>query len=810
MQQTDTDYHFILNCFSPSDIDNIITDLELHSEGYEFLYALDTYDVMENYLPYIEIELFSKGDSHFQAQKFICYDYFFGELNKTKCILLEEYKVELVAAKNKLARHLSHAGAVIGNLESLKAETGDFLNHPEKSAAFFRNNFEVILLLLILNDKSYTILNEFFVFIRDRLDISGINIPNKGDISKIERLFEQSERTDFSVELFRAYVENNRKNLISVPPAERHVFLENTFRDIQVIERVGQINSGMKETDLKYTLIYLSSARKTGEIFKVRSSLQKTGSGLEEERDTHRNVFQYFLFDRLKNEFKEDLDAAILILRDLRSLLVKLKTDNWLDATADEADKLTLLRVKGYFDHKSNILDNHFYYSIYEKYKSTFSQLSDKGGRTALDQEELLQIMREIDKNRDIHKSRLYELESAVAVLNQTFDVADAFWGGMDYEPEYRYGKDIIRNPYQHLPILPFVNNSIYPPLMEKLYEFLNLNVEMQEVDFDQIRGCVKEVIDELYLLENNVYSNSVKEMVFTYLNFVVQRRAIALGQDPAMYEGLEEKVILNLERQFEIIVHQYTSIDYDRIAEANKLVYKQGGNELLVEIVYMLLWLYRRNLEEDKGISRGLELINPDLDDPRIFQGIGLCYLSKVYQFLKSDEQADLKKLRSDIDAAIQYLHMAEQRFQLLINEEYRSPVSLLIIKNYTALLNSLADMKIRKYELQDDPDFSLISMARKHIDDIRNYFELIGLLFDEHPTYPSTEMEIEYFEALDYYNEGQINHAREKIVSASIRSNSIHKLKVTPKYVDAIFLKKSERLSELANRIIHHHPKK
>src|ERR1700748_1819527 len=181
-----SDYHFILNCFTPGEIDLLINDIELYAKGYEFLYVIDTFDIMENYLPYYQISVFSKGDKNMQAQKFICYDYFFGGLNKTNCILLDDYKVELFSVKNKLNKSLRDAKAVIKNLNDLKKGTGDFFEDGEETAAFFKKNLEVILLLLILNDKSNSILEEFFNFIRNRLNINEIQVKRQNESNVVD------------------------------------------------------------------------------------------------------------------------------------------------------------------------------------------------------------------------------------------------------------------------------------------------------------------------------------------------------------------------------------------------------------------------------------------------------------------------------------------------------------------------------------------------------------------------------------------------------------------------------------------------
>jgi len=675
---------------------------------------------------------------------------------------------------------------------------------------------------LILNDKTYSILDEFFSFIKSRLSISEIHVKKKEDSQKIEECFDSSKHSAYAIRLFETYISQNRTQLLSVKDQnERHIYLENTFRDIQAIERIIKVNRRVKDTGLKYAVSYLSSAKKTGEIFKAISQLDPIfkDSRISARQEVHRNIYQYFLFDRLKNEFHNDPDNAITILKALRELLSKL--DNipvLLDKAPDGTDELEILKlVKRLFDEKSNVLDNHFYYSVYEKYKNTFSKLIEADGENLLNKNELLQIIREVDKNKETSKSRILGLEFALSQLNQTYEVVDTFWGADDYEPEYRYGKDIIRNPYQHLPVLLFIGENFDSSLKKKLYRFLNLNVEVSEGDSATLKEYVKDIIDELYKMNSrNTYSKSQKALIITYLNFVAQSKfkPKAKKSELTNYENLEERIIFDLEKQYEIIKYQFSKIDYEKIGKGNKLEYIQDHGELLVEIIYILLWLYRRNLNEDIGIQRAVELLHSDFDDPRIFQGIGLCYVSKVYRALKKEflGQAIMEiNVRADADLALQYLRSAHRKYQLLININSRTETSFLVVKNFISVLNSIADMNIRKYEyLMLKPDFSLIQSARECINEVKSFFNMIDLIYDHHPTYSATEIEIEYYEAQNFFVTEQYSSAHQKIVNASFRLNMLRKLPNQEIFVDEFFHRKNDKINQLAYQIFTHYSKK
>ena len=719
-----SDYHFILNCFNPDEIDAVISDMELHNQGYEFLYAIDTYDIMENYLPYYQMELFSKNDKNSQAQKFICYDYFFSDLNKTNCILLDEYKIELFSVKNKLNNSLRDARAVIKNLEDLKKGSSDFFENKEKAAAFFKKNLEVILLLLILSDKTDSILREFFSFMKKRLNISEVQVKRQSDKEVVDQIFSSSVCTQFSINLFERYITDNKRYLLTIQnPDEREIFMKKTFRDIQAVERVIQTNKKFTEKNLKYKTIYLSSAKKTNEIFKSIHSLNdvEATSNLVYEYNINRNIYQFFLFDRLKQEFHNDAENAILLLKDLKDLLLKLSKSSKLyeSGLRDQIEYKTLTRIKRFFDDKSDVLDNHFIYGIFDKYKNTFSHLNS-ANLHALDKNELFQILEEVDKNKNTYKSRIFALEFSLSQLNQTYDVVETFWGAKDYEPAYRYGQDIIRNPYQHLPILLMIGEQFNSPLKDKLYLFLNLNVEIKDSDHPTLKGYVRDILTELDKLQTkSQYTKSLKSLIISYLNFVAQtKHKTSNSSVQDFYRDLEEKLIFDLEKQYAMIKHQFSKIDYNRATHGDNLELITEPVDLLTEIIYILLWLYRRNLSEDNGLQKAIGLIDTNFDDPRIYQGIGLCYVSKVYKLLKLKNHTLEDEIRINADLAIQYLKSAQKKYKLLINTTPTTDTSFLIIKNFIAVLNSLADIHVRKYEhLIGKRDYTLIETARECI---------------------------------------------------------------------------------------------
>ena len=87
---------------------------------------------------------------------------------------------------------------------------------------------------------------------------------------------------------------------------------------------------------------------------------------------------------------------------------------------------------------------------------------------------------------------------------------------------------------------------------------------------------------------------------------------------------------------------------------------------------------------------------------------------------------------------------------------------------------------------------------------------FNTIQLIYNEHATYSATEIEIEYYEALHYFETSMMSTAHEKIINASTRFNMLKKLSVTDKLIDRFFLDKEKDISLLTFQIINYNFKK
>jgi hypothetical protein len=795
-------YHFILNSFTESDIDSVMADVKRVAAGAQLLFIIDTFDILENYLPYTKGELFSKKELNYYSQKFICYDYFFGKLNNTQTILLDEYKVELLAAKNKLNKQLREAGVVLTNLEQLKQETEGFINDPDKTEAFFNEHFEVILLLLILNEKTHGILDEFFYFITKRLQLSDVPVKNQEDVAKIDHIFANCRHTAFSIEVFSEYINENKiKLLLSRDYRERHVYLENTFRDVQVIERINHINEAFEREGLPYFSIYLSSANKTPDIFRVMYKRSEIAGADMKEKHFHRNIYQYFLFDRIRCEYSKDLEGALALLHSLKTLIGKLKGDgmNIISVSQKSEDEAVLGIVKKWFDENSNLIDNHFYLGIYERYRTAFDSLYDVKKRSKLDKQEMVKILEHVEKKKDALLKSV-DLKSEVSVLHQTFDIAEIVLYE-DFDPDYRYGDDIIRNPYQHLPLLFLIQHPLQEGIKETLYKFLSENVEYQKSK-TRLKTDLKDLVRALSSLPSgDIKAKMLRSMLIIYINLVAQSKTsesmIHYGDN--LIPQSEGEMILDLQKQQHILNFQFLKIDLAQTIAGQQLAYSAENTDLIAEVKYLLVWLYRRNGLEEKGIELAIEGLEISHNDPRFYQGIALCYISRAYKLLKKDKLQNFSVIKQSLHSALEYLELAVKYYKLLLEEPFGESARTILYKSMIAILNSVADVSLRLYELKGYQGVNLLEDGRKCIMQIKKYFDALGLHYDTYPTYAATEFELEYYEARQFITDGMMSKAYYKILQAFKREELLRRIPDSAKYLDELFLNKRAEMDEI-----------
>jgi hypothetical protein len=786
-------YNFIVN-FRPEEIEEVIADIKLAKGGKKFLYALDTFDIIAHYLPYIDESFFSASSKNELAQKLICYDYFFNSPVPKNIIILDEYKMELLSAKNRIQRQLKDTRNIVKTLEILKRDTAVFTNREAMAEDYFEKNFELILLLLILSEKKDFIHTEFENFLKNKIVLDEIKTGSLSDDELINEVFRTTQHSKLSKALFKEYVDDNKFDLISIPkPEERYVYLENTYRDIQAIDRILNLNEKLS-VNTDYFVIYLSSTpTKTRKIFKSLNNLQKKEPNQRpsnvEGRTIHRNIYQCFLFDILKNEYALESESILEALQSLKKLSIKLGLGvQSSEPQIDEQDIAVLQRLKNIFDVYSSDLDNHFYLKIYEKYKHVYQTM--RTARNPIGAETKNQQIKDIDimslfslvddfLNNEDFKKKLFDLNNTVIQIKQTIDIRNIFFSDQLFAPNLFFGKDVIKNNFHHLPYLLFLNVEIEPGITDKLTELLDYLIQITHPDHNAIGDLMfylKNVIGEFSDNSRPLNVLSFQQIVLCYLNLLV-----IPSENPNAGIQKEREIIIALEKQNQIFSSIFFEQHIEESDDNRNLIMNFRPNIYAKEIEYLLLWLYRRNEKIDEGIVLGKELIASNPTDPRFFHGLGLCYIAKSYEMHFADdfENREEEEIMHSLSSAIKNLETAANLYQEMVNEDYENTVNNLLCKNLIAVLNSLADTSIRIYQLSECKQLDRLQKATTYFTRLIQMAEMCQINYSENNTFLSTEMEIEYFEARQLFSQMNKWGAHSKITSAQEKMLILEKRK-------------------------------
>jgi hypothetical protein len=761
----------------------VISDVELLGHGTKLLFVLDTYDVVENYLPYTEMELFSKGQTNQLAQRFLCYDHLFGSFNKTKILVPNEYRIELLAAKNRLQWQLREATVVLNNLSKLKKSTPDFLDF-QKTSDFFKKHFEIILLLLIMSNKKAKILDEFLNFLRDRLVISDVKFDTE-DSEEVNEIFKSSKATEFSVELYDQYVESNRLLLASIEnEIKRQRLLENTSRDIQVIERIMKINKALRDKGLKYFVIYISSAGKTPNLFNLLRKSKGLDAYSPQELSFNRNIFQYFLMDKLVAEYRHDIPKLISKLKSIKE--AKKALGDSVQIETDPLSKQTLDEIGKVLEDGSSSLDNHFYLSIFSRYKKIFT---DSQPDIQVDGEEITRILKEIDGSQDLGYD-IANMEYSLSEVNQSIVMSRLI-----NNFERRVSKDIIRNSYQHLPILLFYND-FNSNLSEPLYSLVNMIIEIDKSEKqqkNQIRNNLLNTLNQI-LLNTNIHRTASSRLsrliVISYISLLMNNE----NQD-------EESLITEFTSYLVTLKGVNTTIDLKQTLIENNIKFDIRKDSLALEISYILIWLYRRNNREDVAISIGTDLLKDYSSEPRLLHGVGLSYLVKAYN---QTNRLPSRAVIEIFQTAEQYLTKSLQNFDSQFDRFSPSGFGrALQLKTLTAILNSLINIKMRIFELieSESPDILLDGLGL--LNQIKEIFIEMEVEYNNHVTYLGTELELLYHLSSYYKFQNNFTVAREYIIRASLLYLSLKNLDEY-KFLDVSFKNRFEKIPELMNQLM------
>lgn len=742
-----------INHFKVTQIEEVRNDWDLIKQhDFKFYYAVDTHDIVNYFLPYTQPNYINEENKVSISQKTIAYDLFFKADSRMKDIILfNEYKFELLSIKNSIAQKINKFSSVSEDLSIFFKDVYSIYekDKQEKVTKRLNENFELILGFLILIKSKDDIYNEFIDFLNKKFLSTTFNTGDIEFDNKFNDIFVNTGISEYSKEIYIEFIDKVKVRINSLATDKsKFLYLENAFRDILVIDRLIKINSQLLKDFVdtnKTIIIYLSSAKfKSETIFNlnsVKNCLPKFPDNIK-QLNFHRNIYQIFLLNiLLKKGFdKQAVDKIIDSLNDWLSIInqdkiLKKKTTKTHTLPDDFSELLTFY---------SNSMENKFYSDIYISEKNRLEKAINSIKTS--DKKPAQEIIQYIDEYLKIGKQEIQKLPNDVLKYQQTFYLSQKFFT-LKNKTEFLVissGKDIIKNTFHHLPLLPF--KSIDNIQKDNLYKILNLISEQPlELPLNS-----KEIVKAIEEIVKNLNKHNMRNdfLIISYLCLLVVSDRD--NNNSIWDENISEVEIIHYLEQYKLHT-QGIYINFD-----------------FTEIDYILSWLYRRdnNFEECRKItSKYLEK-----QDGRFFHSIGISNISHYYSdYFKSFVLGSEELLFESLN----YLKSAISYYEVINAED--KIVERLIQKNIIAIYNSMADVNLRIFEIKSsfsiylpfeienilnaNFDTKYLLEAREIIQKIKKMTLSLGLDYNSFPTYNHTEAELELLESIIFYNQALNN---------------------------------------------------
>jgi len=783
--------HSFLSNFSIKQLQDVIEDIKLDKEGYKIFYIVDTYDIINYIFPFSHKE-FENEKSKIPVYKTIAYDTIFDQKEKSNLILLDEYKLELLSLKNQIHDKLKDFPRIKQKLIELIQSKGiENRENVRKVANIVKSNFDIIIALQIFVEYGDNIFQRFTNLLNNNLTIFEFKTGNKEFDVIAYNIFDNTRTSDLTSIIYDKYVEKVKFKLVSMESDyERFNYLENAYRDIAVIDRIIGITKKFNETHKEKKIIfqYLSSAPyKTSSLFEI---LKELDVGIN--YNFNRNIFQCFLFKSFKKINKEKDSTTEIIELLYNTMLEKRfieKSINIIDEDYNKKESEFIKNINTLLIDSENDVKNTIIYNSYEEHSKTLNnalrQIKSASQRKILS-DFFYRTNNFLQNDSSLLLNKFESATLSIQKYRQTYLLSNRAFDDKElYEVRIPFGKDIIRNEFQHLPVLPFVDDK--NDYTESINEICRLITQPPSASFNtgEFNGTIKKIIQQLS--ENptiNVKEITIEFLILSYLNLITKPSKTFELSAIENYNNSENEIIDALRAQHSIIAKTMISAVYDE--QNKKLEITERKVQFLKEIDYLLLWLLRRNhncsknntslvcsaCKYDDIISFGEKCILDYKNDGRFYHGLALAFHSKGYAkllYCKNKEQ-DSSRIIELLLKSNELLLKSLDYYNKSIKNAKDNTTFLLLVKNIISVHNTITDCKLRSYELSIDKNENLLIEANNHIQLIRNNFERINENIDDYPTINHTIAELYYFESKRYFDMQEYSKSFDKISKATL----------------------------------------
>ncbi|MDF2188365.1 hypothetical protein [Paraflavitalea sp. CAU 1676] len=741
-------YKVFLNLSLP-EIEMVSEDLELYFEGFTFYYAIDTFDLVHFFLPYLDKLEFTEEHLTALAHQAIAYEHFFSDTNLSSIVLMEAYDEEIEGVKRLFLHKIKSAFELAKNIDNLREEIEQIINTGKASSEVYRTNYDLFFLLVILSQRKKELKEVTFLnFLKQKAHVYYLETGNEEFDIVANDAIEMDLPRAFCLHLQDQFVQHSAEFLRTLTEEELFRYMHNTYTDIEVIQRLLETNETMfnDERFRKTVFFYLSSTpSKSPVLFEL---VEKHYGGkytfmerfADKQRGIHRNIFQVYLLRMLIEEYKDpEMPRKIMELIKIIKQAGDAYTgdDGAGPAIQGELDKL--------LDKYSNSIENHFFMKLLNQgYRETLEELISP----AADGPKNLQkvVTNSFKGFVDYEENELESLDIAYALakfgqLNKLKE-AILIHAEKGNVIKVRYGLDIVKFNYHHLPYLLYLYDNKTHREIPSFFTAMGVISEAAQETAENNFPIEMFLAEILAHKEKRLINRKTLEFLsLIFIDFL----SIEVFPDQPQIRHFEMSLIKIFEKWLKRI---------EQIDSRRKNVRKDYKNPLTTEIHYVLLWLYRRNLRFIKifDLERDLRRFK---QDARLSHGFGLAYVSRFYHEGKRDTLSLHKAVSNFLSALDGYSGM--------VWSIYNPDLRKLLLKSIIGVYNSICDCYIRLYVIEGNPGY--IVSGRFHLNKMKQQIAKVcpPNVVLSIPAF--TESELEYYESRIFGNAQDTRNALIKI---------------------------------------------
>jgi len=763
----------LLKSLTVQQIEQVRKDFILKSEGYTPIYVLDTHDIIDYAFPYGFQKIKNENLEEIGDQQLA----YFYIIDNSISVLSDQYFSELNSIRTRINRNYKHLDNLNDLKKQIENETFTKNTYDEKYISF--------IIAAALGTKKRSV--EKFHDIINKLNVDSFKISSS-DKERLTEIFQEVEKSENVQKIFDEFYDDKKLELLSLDSVEAFEYIEKSYRDIIVIDRILEINKFMTDENTlsnKYIVYYHSSTKKKSkELFNfknIKTNLPKIGKF--KNFPLLRNSAQSYLTFLLNNT--KEYSYSISVLDDIISE-VKFKEESQKSLKPDLLfEKLATIEKEARDSFEYTRLLNR----VNEIHELKQSLIEFKNSLSAAkNPKELTRIIQNIlEQTRDNSRSYLREIDNlSLFKIKMNYHLSKNYY---DFLKSFESGKlniivgnDNIRGTYHHLPILIFFNSKLKPTLKDWLNKLIKYCSKQLEQDKYVVDFFKTEILDTHSGHLSDFKLGSFDRALLNLFLFQVSPKS-----------GNEENE--NIVRNEQVAEYSFTlkdfyeKLNYETIIDNHKinLVFseRKAINSDYSDILYFTGWSARRSKDYIKSIEildQGVKLFPTD---PRFYHGLAITYYSKHFKY--DEDQFDSLSILINCESyALKALDFYEDHRQ-----------KAFVLESICSLRNLIINIYNYQYSLslQDN----LLIRARLQLKKLKVEESYTSRKYESYAEYLHTESSLEYFEAFNLMSKSDFINADYKLFEAELALQKALKFETK----NALYLKLQSKILLLKDEL-------